>query len=122
MSPDVQLLLWINQGWADPGLDFIFQWVSGRVGFSFPLLGLLLFVFWRRLGRDGIRLWLMMVLGIGMADVFGNLLKDMFSLPRPCYELFQLLRPVGGGVYPQCDASTTGMPSNHALNFRLEIL
>lgn len=117
MSPDVQLLLLINQGWADPGLDFIFQWVSERTAFSFPLLGILLLIFWQRFGRDGLRLWLLMVVGVGVGDMLGNLLKDVISLPRPCYELFQLLRPPGGGVFHQCDAATTGMPSNHALNF-----
>ncbi|MEN8179581.1 MAG: phosphatase PAP2 family protein [Pseudomonadota bacterium] len=117
MSPDTSLLLWINQGWADPGLDFIFQWVSGRAGFSMPLLLILLFIFWRRLGVDGLRLWLLMIVGVAMGDLLGNLLKETFSLPRPCYDLFELLRSPGGGDLPQCDAATTGMPSNHALNF-----
>ncbi len=117
MSPDVTLLLWINQGWADPGLDFIFQWVSTRAGFSWPLLGILLLIFWRRLGGDGLRLWLWMIVGIALGDLLGNLLKDWFSLPRPCYDLFELLRPPGGGEVRQCAAASTGMPSNHALNF-----
>ncbi len=117
MSPDVQLLLWINQGWADPGLDFVFQWVSGRAGFSIPLLGILLLIFWRRFGGDGLRLWLLLIVGVAAGDLLGNLLKDFYSLPRPCYNLFELLRAPGGGVSRQCDAATSGMPSNHALNF-----
>ena len=117
MSVDTSILLWINQGWADPGLDFVFQWVSGRGGFSFPLLLILLFVFWQRLRGDGVRLWLLLILGVGLGDVLGNLLKEAIAQPRPCFDLFQQLRAAGDGVLRQCDAATTGMPSNHALNF-----
>ena len=117
MSTDAALLLWINQAWADPGLDFLFQWVSERASFSMPLLLILLFVFWRRFAKDGVKLWLLMILGVVLADMLGNLLKDFFAQPRPCYELFELLRPLGGGIFKQCDAATSGMPSSHALNF-----
>jgi membrane-associated phospholipid phosphatase len=117
MSLDATLLLWINQGWADPGLDFLFHWVSGRTGFSFPLLGLLLLLFWRRFGRDGLKLWLLMLLGLSLGDLLGNVLKAFFAEPRPCFDLYAQLRPPGGGPPRQCSAPVTGMPSSHALNF-----
>ena len=117
MTFDETLLIWINQGWADPGLDFIFQWVSSRVGFSLPLLFMLLLIFRRRFQRDGLRLWLLMVACVVTGDLLGNLLKQAFSLPRPCFDLYELLRPLGGGAPKQCQAPISGMPSNHALNF-----
>jgi membrane-associated phospholipid phosphatase len=117
VSADVTLLIWINQGWADPGLDFLFHWVSTRLGFSFPLLVGLLLYLRRQFQQDGIKLWLLLILTVIVGDMLGNLLKAYFAMPRPCYELFESLRPPGGGAPRQCDAPTTGMPSNHALNF-----
>jgi membrane-associated phospholipid phosphatase len=117
VSLDQDLLIRINQGWADPGLDFLFGWISEQLWFSIPLLlGLLIYL--RRLYRqDGVRLWLLLILAVILGDMLGNLLKAWFAMPRPCYDLFELLRPPGGGAPRQCDAAFTGMPSNHALNF-----
>ncbi len=117
MSLDASVLLWINQVWADPGLDFLFLWVSERLLFSLPLLLGLLIYLQRHFQRDGIRLWLLLVLAVILGDMLGNLLKAHFAMPRPCFDLFELLRPPGGGSPRQCDAATTGMPSSHALNF-----
>jgi membrane-associated phospholipid phosphatase len=117
MNLDTTLLLWINQAWADPGLDFLFAWVSDRISFSFPLLLLLLLLFRRWFPGDGVRLWLLLVAGVALGDLFGNLLKQLFAMPRPCFEVHELLRPPGGGSPRQCNAPATGMPSSHALNF-----
>jgi membrane-associated phospholipid phosphatase len=59
----------------------------------------------------------LLILTAIMGDMLGNLLKAWFAMPRPCFDLFELLRPPGGGAPRQCDAANTGMPSNHALNF-----
>jgi membrane-associated phospholipid phosphatase len=59
----------------------------------------------------------LLVLTVALGDMLGNLLKAWFAMPRPCYDLFELLRPPGGGAPRQCDAAHTGMPSIHALNF-----
>ena len=117
MSIDQTLLIWINQGWADPGLDFLFGWISEQLWFSFPLLIGLLVYLCKRYTQDGVKLWLLLILTVGMGDMLGNLLKAYFSMPRPCFELFDLLRVPGDGALQQCDAAATGMPSNHALNF-----
>jgi undecaprenyl-diphosphatase len=116
---DLDLLLWINQGWAHPVLDLLFPWVSKRSTFSFPLLGLLLALFLWRFGRDGLRLWLMLIVAVYCGDLLGALLKDIAAQPRPCTELFDLLRdPVNpGAIAVSCGAKHSGMPSNHALNF-----
>ena len=117
MSLDQDLLIRINQSWADPGLDFLLGWISEQLWFSLPLLLGLLVYLRRQYQQDGVRLWLLLILAVIMGDMLGNLLKAIFAMPRPCYDLFTLLRPPGGGAPRQCDAALTGMPSNHALNF-----
>jgi membrane-associated phospholipid phosphatase len=116
METDLSLLLWINQGWADPGLDFLFGWLSAR-SFSFSMLLLLLYILIRRFEAQGLKLWLLLIFCVVMGDMLGNVLKAYFSMPRPCFDLFEALRPPGGGPAGQCDAPVTGMPSSHALNF-----
>jgi len=117
VSLDQDLLMRINQGWADPGLDFLFGWISEQLWFSLPLLLGLLIWLRRQYHHNGVKLWLLLILTVIMGDMLGNLLKAWFAMPRPCFDLFDLLRPPGGGAPRQCDAAFTGMPSNHALNF-----
>ncbi len=117
MGVDRQILLWINQDWAQPWLDTLFAWVSERGAFSIPLLLAILagLAAWR--GRDGVKLWGLLILAVLLGDGIGNLLKHLIEQPRPCFEVWELLRPPGGGAPRQCNAPVTGMPSNHALNF-----
>jgi undecaprenyl-diphosphatase len=114
---DEALLLWVNQGWAHPWLDVLFAWVSDRVSFALPLVLVLLVVSVWRFQRDGLKLWLLLLLVVGIGDALGALAKDLIGQPRPCYELSAELRSPGHGAMKACQASHTGMPSNHALNF-----
>ncbi|MDD3449224.1 MAG: phosphatase PAP2 family protein, partial [Gammaproteobacteria bacterium] len=81
MGVDGQILLWINQGWADPWLDALFAWVSGRGAFSIPLLLAILagLAAWR--GRDGVKLWGLLILVVLLGDGIGNLLKHLIEQP-----------------------------------------
>ncbi|OOZ39476.1 hypothetical protein BOW53_11215 [Solemya pervernicosa gill symbiont] len=115
---DDQLLLWINQGWAHPWLDLFFSWISDRKTFSLPLVGLLLVISLWKFGSRGLLLWLTMVLVVIGSDRIGNVLKNHFAEPRPCYELSAELRKPGGSeVVKRCEHSTKGLPSNHTFNF-----
>ncbi len=114
---DEKLLLWINQGWAHLFWDGLFWWVSERVWFAFPLAALLLYFSVRRCGLAGARLFLAMVLTISAGDLLGNQLKRGFAEQRPCYVMHEQMRNVGSAEPRQCAPYTTGMPSNHALNF-----
>ncbi|HHM05195.1 MAG TPA: glycosyltransferase [Gammaproteobacteria bacterium] len=111
------LLLWINRDWAHPALDALSTWLSSRGGFAFPLLALLLIGFVSRWGKAGARLWLMALLVIGSGDLLGNVLKNAFQHPRPCFELAGQVRLPGQPPGAACGPNLTGMPSNHALNF-----
>ena len=111
-----RLLLWINQGWANPIFDQFFYWISQKYTFSFPLL----FAVWIALGiKFGKRGWLLgglMLLVTATGDAFGNMLKHYFQHPRPCLLMHDMIR-MHYTENTQCLTSTTGMPSNHSLNF-----
>lgn len=114
---DQALLLWINQDWAHWLLDPLFIWVSAKWGFSFPLLAVFLAAWWYQYGRDGLYFWLVVGVSVGLGDAFGNQLKELFDLYRPCFEMAELTRWPGHAPGDICTDSTSGLPSNHALNF-----
>jgi undecaprenyl-diphosphatase len=113
---DETLLLWINQGWANHGLDIFFSALSSRRGFALPLAVVLLLLFLWRWRKAGMQLWLVMILVTGMGDFLGNNLKHVFAQHRPCYTLAAQVRQLHYPPGQACGANLTGMPSNHALN------
>lgn len=116
---DLDLLQAINQGWAGPVLDAFFGWISRKHSFSFPLLGLILLLLWRREGRAGLRLWLLLILCVLLGDAIGNGFKHLLSQLRPCAEYPELVRLMTVPFRVGCSSNPSGMPSNHALNFFL---
>lgn len=116
---DLELLQAINQGWANPPLDIFFGWISQKQGFSFPLLGLILWLLWRRDGHDGLRLWLALIVCVLLGDAVGNGFKHLLAQLRPCAEYPELVRLMTEPFRVGCSDNPTGMPSNHSLNFFL---
>lgn len=110
---DEALLVWINQSWAHPWTDVLFSWLSDRNTFAFPLAAIILLLSIKQYGRDGMRLWLALLVLIIAGDALGNLLKHLWAQPRPCYAIAELLRLPNG----RCGFQLNGIPSNHALNF-----
>jgi undecaprenyl-diphosphatase len=113
---DEALLLWINQGWANHGLDILFATLSSRRGFALPLAVVLLLTLLWRWRKAGVQLWLMMMVVVGLGDFLGNNLKPVFAQHRPCYTLAAEVRQLHYLPGQPCGANLTGMPSNHALN------
>jgi len=113
---DKHILLWINQDWSHPWLDFYFGWVSEKASFSLPLFIIIMLLLSKQYGRDGFKLSILLAIVIGFGDLFGNMLKYLTELPRPCLEDYAVIRRPGLSS-TCCLTSTTGMPSNHALNF-----
>jgi len=110
------LLVWINQDLSNPLFDVFFTWLSMKAGFSLPLILLIILYIGKRYGKQG---WifggLIIILTI-FTDLIGNTLKDLFQHARPCLEMYDLIRaPFSENT--QCETSTSGMPSNHAMNF-----
>ena len=116
MGLDEQLLVWINSGWAHPLLDVVFHWLSSRPGLALPLLVFLLLYLWRDYGGDGVKLWGILLLVVVGGDAFGATIKDLTGQYRPCYDFADALRQPPNMPWP-CGDTTTGFPSNHALNY-----
>lgn len=110
------LLLWINQQWHTPFLDIFFTWISDKNTFSFPLLGGIILVLGLKYGKPGWHVGLLMILVAATGDLLGNFLKSIFAQPRPCLDLWQVIRMPHADT-TRCLISQSGMPSNHALNF-----
>lgn len=117
MNWDASLLLSINQAWASPALDVLFGWVSQKGAFSLPVLLIILGLLWRRGGRAGLNLWLLLIGLILVGDLLGNLLKHLIQEFRPCVDLGTAVRLVSAPFEVGCSPKPHGMPSNHALNF-----
>jgi undecaprenyl-diphosphatase len=116
---DKQLLLWINQGWSNPFNDALFYLLSQRTAFAIPLLLLISIIFLRQFGVNGLRLLGLLVLIVFIGDQIGNQIKHLIHQPRPCAILFEIVNQPSKSDQESCDAMTTGMPSNHALNYFL---
>ena len=116
---DSTLALSLNQDWASPALDVLMGWVSSKLWFSVPILLLMLPVFTRRQNRQGMRLWLAMVICIGLGDLTGNSIKHLTRMERSCQAMSQQIRLVESPFRHGCARKPHGMPSNHSLNFFL---
>ncbi len=119
MPADTALLIAINQSWAAPWADTFFIWISERKTFTAPLLLLILMILTKNHGLNGLKLWGLLAVAIALGDQFGALLKELFSQPRPCAVIFDLIRQPKNLTGGSCGATTTGTPSSHALNFFL---
>jgi undecaprenyl-diphosphatase len=114
MSPDNLILAWFHIDLASTLADALFNWFSNRYFFSTPILLSLLAFSYVKQGWQGVLWWFSLILVVALGDVFGNILKELFSELRPCAsaEAFRVLRE-----NVACSDSTKGMPSNHAINF-----
>lgn len=120
---DEAILQWVNQGWGQsslqPWLDAFFGWVSHKKTFTIPLLVLILLLLIKDLGRSGWRIWVLLLVFVGLGDMFGNMIKHLVAQPRPCADFPDTVRIVLEPFEMGCSFSPRGMPSNHALNFFL---
>ena len=116
---DEALLLGINQTLANPLFDALFGWVSQKRAFTFPVLSIILVLFWQKWSWNGVKFWFVMILAILLGDLLGNLLKHLIGALRPCVELAGQVRLVESPFSVSCSQKPRGMPSNHALNYFL---
>ncbi len=114
---DLQLLLGFRDVASSPPLDVFFAWISQTTWFSLPLLGIVLAILWRQQGRDGAKLWLVLVVATIAGDQLGALLKYIIGQMRPCAELPDLIQVPQTLFHVTCSKGLNGMPSNHAWNF-----
>lgn len=106
---DVAILRFFNGSLVNPVCDSFFKMIST----NWFLLGLLTIVLamiiWRD-GKKGIAIAIVTIIGLALADsICADILKKLFSRPRPCHTFPDLRTIMGcGGKY--------GFPSNHASN------
>lgn len=116
-SMEQAFFFWINRDWANPVLDIFFKWVSDPLSFSWPLFLVILALLVKQLGREGLFLFLLLLVTVGLGDFMGGTLKKLTLEPRPCYEMPEQVRRPGHPPGSPCGGAGSGMPSNHALNF-----
>lgn len=107
MSFDILFSEWIYQFYFLKDIAEVF---SGRI-FSGTLVACIGLYFFK---IKKFKIFLFICLATGLGDLTGNILKDLFLQPRPCfnsYENFPMIE--------RCGSDLTGMPSNHTLNFFL---
>ena len=118
------LILFQQDQFIDMNIDLLFsEWVyqfyflkdiaevfSGRVfsGILVTSIGIYFFKIKK------FKIFLFICLATGFGDLTGNILKDFFSQPRPCFNYYENF-----SMIEKCGSDLTGMPSNHTLNFFL---
>jgi undecaprenyl-diphosphatase len=106
---DLAILRFFNGSLINPVFDFFFKTISEN-WFLLSLLAIILAVLIWKDRRRGLVIAIVVIVGIGLADIISaDVLKKLFSRPRPCHTFFDLRMIAGcGGKY--------GFPSNHASN------
>jgi undecaprenyl-diphosphatase len=106
---DLAILRFFNGALVNPVFDFIFKTISEN-WFLLGLLAIMLGVIIWKDRRRGLAIAIVVLVGIGLADIISaDILKKLFTRPRPCHTFPDLRLIAGcGGRY--------GFPSNHASN------
>ncbi len=105
MSFDLAFSQWLYNFYFLSDLAYLF---SGRIFSGFVLFSIG-FYFYK---IKQLKTFIFICVITGLGDFIGNLLKDVFLQPRPCFSDIQYFPEVD-----KCGDDLTGMPSNHALNF-----
>lgn len=106
---DTRLFWLINRDMANPFFDLLMPFITDKWNFLIPALFGVLFVFVMEKGKRGTLLFFFLLLiGVGMADYLGGILKETFQRVRPC-RIYDVRLLAG------CTDSFS-MPSSHALN------
>jgi undecaprenyl-diphosphatase len=83
---DYWFLNQINSVWTHPALDVFFVWITDlhkTTYFKIVVVPLVLFLFIRKYKREGVTLFLILLLCLGSNDFIGGRVKHMFDRTRP---------------------------------------
>jgi undecaprenyl-diphosphatase len=109
---DYWVLNQINSVWAHSALDVFFVWITDlhkTTYFKVVVVPLVAFLFIRKYKREGVTLFLFLLLCLGTNDFIGGKVKHMFERTRP-----MLSRSVE--VVQRSNAGGFSFYSNHAAN------
>ena len=111
MSPDIEFSIWLAQF---EFLDSFFNFISTR-WFAAILVSLAGIYF---LHIKKIKVFIFICVATSIGDLTGNILKELLTETRPCFGYSEIFLDQGI-INKECGPQTTGMPSNHAINFFL---
>jgi len=111
MNLDVEFSVWFAQFQY---LDSFFSFLSTR--WFAAILVLLAGIYFYHIRKFKIFIFICITTSFG--DLTGNFLKELLSDTRPCYGYSEIFMEKGL-ILKECGSQTTGMPSNHAINFFL---
>lgn len=80
------ILLWINQTTSNSTFDGLFPFYTDLhkvKWFIIPAVLLLLFYYIKHYRRAGVTYFIFLLLGLGISDFTGKVVKDQFDRPRP---------------------------------------
>lgn len=111
MNIDVEFSIWFAQFQY---LDSFFSFISTRWFAS--ILVLLAGVYFYHVKQ--LKIFVFICIATSLGDLTGNILKELLSDTRPCYGYSEIFIEEGL-ILKECGSQSTGMPSNHAINFFL---
>ena len=86
LTLEYQILNWVNQTAASPWQDQFFPWITDlhkTVYFGWVAVPLILFFFFRKYGRTGVSLFLILLLAMAFNDFMGAKVKHHYVRVRP---------------------------------------
>ena len=111
MNIDVEFSIWFAQFQY---LDSFFSFISTRLFAA--ILVLLAGVYFYHVKQ--LKIFVFICIATSLGDLTGNILKELLSDTRPCYGYSEIFIEEGL-ILKECGSQSTGMPSNHAINFFL---
>tara|TARA_B100000073_G_scaffold335297_1_gene328766 strand:- start:698 stop:1225 length:528 start_codon:yes stop_codon:yes gene_type:complete len=111
MNLDVEFSIWLAQFQY---FDSFFSFVSTR--WFAAILVLLAGIYFYHIRK--FKIFIFICIATSLGDLTGNILKELLSDTRPCYGYSEIFMEKGL-ILKECGSQTTGMPSNHAINFFL---
>ncbi|MBI1290915.1 phosphatase PAP2 family protein [bacterium] len=102
----------INGNWSGGVLDPLFAFVTDAGNLTIPVAILAIIAAVRGSARTRYAL-LLVLLAMGLTDLIGGALKELFERPRPYWTL-EDVRQIAGG--PSFRSKSGSFPSNHAAN------
>lgn len=109
---DYWLFLQINTVWTHSALDGFFFWITDlhkTLYFKLITIPLFIFLFIKKFKREGLSLFLMLLLTLGLNDFIGGKVKRFVERDRPEYN-------TAISTIKRSDAGSYSFYSNHAAN------
>lgn len=109
---DYSVFKLINSELINPFFDIFFVWITDlhkTAVFKFTVIPLVAFLFIRKFKREGVTLFLILILSLSVNDFVGGQVKNIIERPRPEFN-------TSIAVIKRSEAGSFSFYSNHASN------